>query len=262
MTTTSDIAAPPAVAAGTAATTARPSSATLKVEHLQVDYGAIRALRDVSLTVNPGETVAVIGANGAGKSTLMRTLSGLIRPSAGTATFGTQDLTRAQAHDIARGGLLHIPEGRGTLGRLTVEENLRIAYDRDPAPGSSFESACEPVFKRFPRLKERLAQAAGSMSGGEQQQLAMARPLLARPRLLMLDEPSLGLSPVMVSTVFSVLRELRDSGMTILIVEQNARAALKLSNRAYVLKQGRIAHEGQSKALLADDAVLSLYLGG
>ena len=238
-------------------------SALLSVNNLEVSYGAIRALRGVSLHVNPGETVAVIGANGAGKSTLMRTLSGLLRPVAGSAAFGDMDLGKAAPHAIARGGLLHIPEGRGTLGRLSVAENLRIAFDRDPsaAKSESFEVACERVFLRFPRLKERLKQAAGSMSGGEQQQLAMARPLLAKPRLLMLDEPSLGLSPVMVSTVFSVLRELRDTGMTILIVEQNARAALKLSNRAYVLKQGRMVHEGSSANMLADDAVLSHYLG-
>jgi len=238
-------------------------SALLAVENLEVNYGAIKALRGVSLNVNQGETVAVIGANGAGKSTLMRTLSGLLRPVAGSARFGNMDLSRLAPHSIARGGLLHIPEGRGTLGRLSVEENLRIAFDRDPSAqaGKSFEEACMPVFERFPRLQERLKQAAGNLSGGEQQQLAMARPLLARPRLLMLDEPSLGLSPVMVSTVLAVLRELRDAGMTILIVEQNARAALKLSHRAYVLKQGRMVHEGPSAALLADGSVLSHYLG-
>ena len=238
-------------------------SALLSVQNLEVSYGAIKALRGVTLNVNPGETVAVIGANGAGKSTLMRTLSGLMRPVAGSAAFGDIDLAKAAPHAIARGGLLHIPEGRGTLGRLSVAENLRIAFDRDPLAvnGESFEAACERVFLHFPRLKERLKQTAGSMSGGEQQQLAMARPLLAKPRLLMLDEPSLGLSPVMVSTVFSLLRELRDAGMTILIVEQNARAALKLSRRAYVLKQGRVVHEGSSTGMLADDAVLSHYLG-
>ncbi len=235
----------------------------LQVDGLEVSYGAIRALRGVGLHVKPGETVAVIGANGAGKSTLMRTLSGLLRPTAGTARMGGMDLCKTAPDVIARNGLLHIPEGRGTLGRLSVQENLRIAYDRaPPAPGrESFDTACQRVFQRFPRLKERLAQAAGSMSGGEQQQLAMARPLLARPQVLMLDEPSLGLSPVMVSTVFEVLRELRDDGMTILIVEQNARAALRLSHRAYVLKQGRIVHEGASASLLADNTVLSHYLG-
>ena len=236
----------------------------LGVEDLHVSYGAVRALRGVDLRVQPGETVAVIGANGAGKSTLMRTLSGLLRPDSGRAVFGDTDLARTAPHTIARGGLLHIPEGRGTLGRLSVAENLRIAYDRQPdTPGrESFDAACERVFARFPRLKERLRQAAGSMSGGEQQQLAMARPLLARPRLLMLDEPSLGLSPVMVSTVFSVLRELRDEGLTILVVEQNARAALRLSHRAYVLQQGRTVHDGASPDMLVDDRVLSHYLGG
>ncbi len=238
-------------------------SALLAVKDLEVSYGAIRALRGVTLDVMAGETVAVIGANGAGKSTLMRTLSGLLRPLAGSAMFGRMNLATEASHRIASGGLLHIPEGRGTLGRLSVEENLRIAYDRDASAhgGESFEAACDRVFLRFPRLKERLKQAAGSMSGGEQQQLAMARPLLARPRLLMLDEPSLGLSPLMVFTVFSVLRELRDAGMTILIVEQNARAALRLSHRAYVLKQGRMVHEGASASLLADGSVLSHYLG-
>ncbi|MEO7243264.1 MAG: ABC transporter ATP-binding protein [Variovorax sp.] len=235
----------------------------LQVEKLEVNYGAIKALRGVSLAMTKGETVTVIGANGAGKSTLMRTLSGLLRPVAGSARFADIDLARTPPHVIAKRGLLHIPEGRGTLGRLSVEENLRIAYDRDAAcqSGRSFEEACQGVFARFPRLKERLRQTAGSMSGGEQQQLAMARPLLSRPRLLMLDEPSLGLSPVMVSTVFAVLRELRDAGIPILIVEQNARAALKLCQRAYVLKQGRIVREGRSADLLADDAVLSHYLG-
>ncbi len=233
----------------------------LSVDNLHVNYGAIKALRGVTLNVKEGETVAVIGANGAGKSTLMRTLSGLLRPTTGSATFGDMDLSKLPVHTIARKGLLHIPEGRGTLGRLSVQENLKIAFDRDTSTTESFEEACERVFLRFPRLKERLKQAAGSMSGGEQQQLAMARPILARPKLLMLDEPSLGLSPVMVSTVFSVLRELRDTGLTILIVEQNARAALKLSHRAYVLKQGVMVHDGKSTDLLADDAVLSHYLG-
>jgi branched-chain amino acid transport system ATP-binding protein len=238
-------------------------SALLSVNKLEVNYGAIRALRGVTLNVQSGEPVAIIGANGAGKSTLMRTLSGLLRPASGSAEFGAMNLAKTAPHVIAQGGLLHIPEGRGTLGRLSVAENLRLAYDRDPvaAGGESFETACERVFLRFPRLKERLKQAAGSMSGGEQQQLAMARPILAKPKLLMLDEPSLGLSPVMVSTVFSVLRELRDAGMTILIVEQNARAALKLSQRAYVLKQGLMVHEGKSSDLLADNSVLSHYLG-
>ena len=239
------------------------ADALLQVDELAVSYGAIKALRGVSLAMTAGETVAVIGANGAGKSTLMRTLSGLLRPASGSARFADIDLARAAPHVVASSGLLHIPEGRGTLGRLSVEENLRIAYDRDVAgqAGRSFAEACEAVFARFPRLKERLRQAAGSMSGGEQQQLAMARPLLSRPRLLMLDEPSLGLSPVMVSTVFSVLRELRDAGIPILIVEQNARAALKLAARAYVLKQGLIVREGRATDLLADDTVLSHYLG-
>jgi branched-chain amino acid transport system ATP-binding protein len=238
-------------------------SALLSVKNLEVSYGAIRALRGVTLDVQQGETVAVIGANGAGKSTLMRTLSGLLRPTSGNAEFDSINLANTAPHVIAQRGLLHIPEGRGTLGRLSVGENLRIAFDRNRAAAGreSFEAACERVFLRFPRLKERLKQAAGSMSGGEQQQLAMARPLLAKPKLLMLDEPSLGLSPVMVSTVFSVLRELRDAGMTILIVEQNARAALKLSHRAYVLKQGLMVHEGRSSDLLSDSTVLSHYLG-
>jgi len=238
-------------------------TAALEAQGLEVNYGAIRALRGVGLRVPQGQTVAVIGANGAGKSTLMRTLSGLLRPVAGTARMGALDLCKADPHAIAQAGLLHIPEGRGTLGRLTVEDNLRLAFDRDPTARSreGFEAACERVFARFPRLKERLHQAAGSMSGGEQQQLALARPLLARPQVLILDEPSLGLSPVMVSTVFSLLRELRDSGMTILIVEQNARAALRLAHHAYVLKQGRIVHEGAAASLLEDDSVLSHYLG-
>jgi len=232
----------------------------LEVEDLHVGYGPIKAVRGCSLMLEPGETVAVVGANGAGKTTLLRALSSLLPHAQGKARFLDRPIGGGRAHDLARLGLLHIPEGRGTFGRLTVRENLRIAYDIRPT-ALSFEAGLKRVFARFPRLSERQAQLAGSLSGGEQQMLALARALINPPRLLMVDEPSLGLSPAMVIEAFNVLREFRDSGIAILLVEQNVMSALNLARRAYVLRQGQIVMQGESRKLLAEGDMLKHYLG-
>jgi branched-chain amino acid transport system ATP-binding protein len=236
------------------------SQPILEVEDLHAGYGPIKAVRGCSLVLSPGETVAVIGANGAGKTTLLRALSNLLPHEQGRVKFLGEPADGAPPHHLARRGMLHIPEGRGTLGRLAVHENLRIAYDARPA-SQPFEDALKRVFARFPRLGERQGQTAGSLSGGEQQMLALARALINPPRLLLVDEPSLGLSPAMVVEAFRALREFRDSGMTILLVEQNVLSALKLANRAYVLRQGQIVMQGDSGKLLAEGDMLKHYLG-
>jgi branched-chain amino acid transport system ATP-binding protein len=232
-------------------------SAALEVAGLRVSYGAIEALRDVSLTVEPGETVAILGANGAGKSTLLRTISGLLRPTAGRVTLEGEPLTGVRPARVARGGVAHVPEGREVFARLTVLENLRLGTPR--AARREFEARLDVAFALFPRLADRREQAAGTMSGGEQQMLAIARALMAKPRLLMLDEPSMGLSPLIVTTIFAALREIQGE-MSILLVEQNARAALRLARRAYVLESGRVVAQGAADELGAQ-AVEAAYLG-
>lgn len=247
-------------AAATAKAVAEPENAMLDVRDLSVSYGAVNAVRGASLRVARGEVVALIGANGAGKSTILNTLSGLIRPSSGTASFDGLDLTAASPSAIVRRGLIQVPEGREILARQTVLENLELATwaRRDGAVAKEIEAA----MKRFPILGERRALRAGSLSGGEQQMLAIARGLLAKPRLLLLDEPSLGLAPQMVDEVFSAIEEIHKDGTTILLVEQNALRALAIADRAYVIETGQILLTGSGDELLHNPAVRRAYLGG
>jgi branched-chain amino acid transport system ATP-binding protein len=234
--------------------------ALLEVQGLEAIYGRIRALEDVSLAVEEGEIVTLIGANGAGKTTTLRAISGLLKPSRGTVRFAGQDVTRLTPDRIVRLGLGHSPEGRRVFARMTVRENLELgAYTRRSR--TEFAEDLEEVLTTFPRLRERLLQRAGTLSGGEQQMLAMGRALMSRPRLLMLDEPSLGLSPLLVETIFGVIRQINARGTTILLIEQNARQALSIANRGYVLEVGRIAFADNAEALLASEAVRAAYLG-
>jgi len=232
----------------------------LEAHDLTVAYGPIRAIQGVSLELREGEAIALVGANGAGKTTLLRALSGLIAPRGGDVRFDGRSILGSGAHKLAYSGMLHIPEGRGTLGSMSVEENLRVAYDARPSQ-KSFAEALAIAFERFPRLCERRAQFANQMSGGEQQMLALARAIINPPRLLLVDEPSMGLSPLFVTEAFCVLREFRDSGMSMLVVEQNVRRALKLADRGYVLRQGQIVMSGPASALLNDSELVSGYLG-
>jgi len=231
----------------------------LQIEDLHVSYGHIQALKGISLHVQEKEVVAILGANGAGKTTLMRTLSGLITPQSGKITFAGHDITRMGADRIVRLGIGQSPEGRRVFGTLSVAENLRMGGFTRPA--AEIDASCEHVYSIFPRLLERRDQLAGTLSGGEQQMLAIGRALVTKPRLLLLDEPSLGLAPIIVRNIFQVLREVRDSGVTILIVEQNARMALKLADRGYVLEVGKLSHEGSARELLASPEIQAAYLG-
>ncbi|HEX2838990.1 MAG TPA: ABC transporter ATP-binding protein [Phycisphaerales bacterium] len=232
----------------------------LEVSNISVKYGAIEALHGVSLKVARGEIVTLIGCNGAGKSTTLRTISGIVRASSGTVTYEGQNITRTAPHQIVRMGLAQSPEGRGVFPAMTVAENLELgAYTRHDHAEIARDR--EKALGLFPRLKERLTQTAGTLSGGEQQMLAMARALMARPKLLLLDEPSLGLAPQIVQTIFSIIREINAAGTTILLVEQNAHMALKVAHRAYVLEVGKIAMEGDAKELAASDQVKKAYLG-
>jgi branched-chain amino acid transport system ATP-binding protein len=234
--------------------------ALLSIENLSVHYGAIQALHGVSIAVEPGEIVTLIGANGAGKSTTLRAVSGLIKASGGTITFDGKNLAGVAAHKILRLGMAQVPEGRGIFPNLTVDENLDLgAFAR--AKGKELASDRERVFSLFPRLKERLVQRAGTLSGGEQQMLAIGRALLGRPRLLLLDEPSLGLAPQLVQTIFKIIREINASGTTIFLVEQNAHMALRVAHRAYVLEVGSVVMQGDAKTLAASDEVKKAYLG-
>jgi branched-chain amino acid transport system ATP-binding protein len=235
--------------------------ALLEVDGLVARYGRITALDGISLTVDEGEIVALIGANGAGKTTTLRAISGLVRPAAGAIRFGGRDTSKFAPNDIVRAGISHAPEGRRVFPRMTVRENLELgAYTRNVKP--EIEEDLERVLDIFPRLKERYAQKAGTMSGGEQQMLAIARALMARPRVLLLDEPSLGLSPKLVQTIFEVIRDINRGGTTILLIEQNARQALAVASRGYVLEVGRIAYAGAAAELAASEAVRAAYLGG
>ncbi|MFE0674298.1 ABC transporter ATP-binding protein [Streptomyces sp. NPDC058867] len=235
-------------------------SALLEVRDLRVAYGKVEAVKGISLTVEEGEVVTLIGTNGAGKTTTLHTLSGLLEPSAGHVTFAGRDLVGVPAHHVVALGLAHSPEGRHIFPRLTVEENLLLgAFLRRDAAGIADD--VERGYTLFPRLRERRGQAAGTLSGGEQQMLAMARALMCRPRLLMLDEPSMGLSPIMMKKIMATVAELKSSGTTILLVEQNARAALALADRAYVMETGRIVLTGGGRELLHDESVRKAYLG-
>ncbi|MEW6560678.1 MAG: ABC transporter ATP-binding protein [Pseudomonadota bacterium] len=231
----------------------------LEIEKLDVRYGHIQALRGVSLSVSEGEIVTLLGANGAGKTTLMRTISGLLRPHAGDVKLRGKSIVRVGADNIVRQGISQVPEGRRVFPTLSVAENLLLGgYTR---PTAEAKGSMQRVLQMFPRLAERRAQYAGTLSGGEQQMLAIGRALMARPTLLLLDEPSLGLAPIIVRDIFRTLRQIREQGMTVLLVEQNARMALKLADRGYVLETGRIALQGSAQELLASPEVQATYLG-
>jgi branched-chain amino acid transport system ATP-binding protein len=232
----------------------------LTLENISVGYGAIRALKGVSMRVEQGEVVTLIGANGAGKTTTLRTITGLLSPTEGRILFEGQEISGRPTHQLVARGISMSPEGRGVFANLTVRENLLMgAYLKKNK--AEINQDLERGFRMFPRLKERESQKAGTLSGGEQQMLAMARALMSRPRLLLLDEPSLGLAPLVVHTIFEAIDEIRGEGTTILLVEQNAHAALKHSDRAYVLETGRIVMEGASKELAADPRIKEAYLG-
>jgi branched-chain amino acid transport system ATP-binding protein len=232
----------------------------LAVDGLQVSYGPIMAIRGCAIEVREGETVAVVGANGAGKTTLLRAICNMIPWSGGSILYRGGSIAGVPTHRLAKDGILHLPEGRGVIGTLTVWENLRLAYQSRPTE-RSFAVALEEVFEHFPRLNERRHTRAGNMSGGEQQMLALARAVISPPRILLLDEPSLGLSPIMVREAYRILQGFRARGMTILLVEQNVRAALRFAHRAYVLRQGAIVQQGTGEALLADVELFNQYLG-
>jgi branched-chain amino acid transport system ATP-binding protein len=233
----------------------------LETKNLNVFYGAINALNDVSITVQPGEIVAIIGSNGAGKSTLLRTISGLLRPRSGSVTYNGEELTTLQPHEIVKRGLSHAPEGRRIFTNMTVEENLQLgAYLRKDKAGVVADM--EMVLGRFPRLKERFKQNSGTMSGGEQQMLAIGRALMSRPEILLLDEPSLGLAPFLITEIFNIVKDLNADGKTVLIVEQNANRALEIAHRAYVLETGELVLQGTGQDLLHDPKVKEAYLGG
>ena len=234
--------------------------AMLAVNDIHVYYGSIHAVKGVSLEVNEGEIVTLIGANGAGKSTVLNTISGLLHPRGGSVTFMGQDLKGVPPHKLVARGMAQVPEGRRIFLQMTVEENLEMgAYTQSKA---SIDGSIEDVYRRFPRLQERRKQIAGTLSGGEQQMLALGRALMSHPRLLMLDEPSMGLAPILVEQIFDIIRELHAAGTTILLVEQNAQAALSVADRAYVLETGRISLSGTGAELMASDKVREAYLGG
>ena len=232
----------------------------LTVERLECRYGKVAAVRDLSLEVRKGELVSLIGANGAGKTTTLKAISGLLAPSAGRIVFGGEDITRASARRVLELGIAHCPEGRRMFPYMTVRENLEMGcYLRRDKAG--IEADMQRLFERFPILHERRAQAAGTLSGGEQQMLAISRALMSRPRLIMFDEPSLGLAPNLVERTFEIIRQIRAEGVTVMMVEQNAAAALELSDRSYVLEQGRVSLTGTGAALLDDPHVRLAYLG-
>lgn len=230
----------------------------LEVKGLHVSYGAIHAIKGIDLHVNKGEVVTILGANGAGKTTTLRTISGLLKPTEGSIIFDGKDITPVQAHDIVSLGMSHSPEGRRVFGTLSVEENLMMgAYSLKKHDAKTLEW----IYQILPRLKERTKQLAGTLSGGEQQMLAIGRAIMSKPKLLILDEPSLGLAPVLVKVIFKAIKEIAQSGVTVLLVEQNAKAALKLADRGYVLELGRITHTGSSEELLNSEVIQEAYLG-
>ncbi len=236
------------------------SDAVLSVRGIETYYGRIQALHGVTIEVGEGEIVALIGGNGAGKTTTLRTISGLIRPARGSITFRGRDLTAVSPDAIVRLGVIHSPEGRRIFARMTVAENLQLgAYAR--ADAAEIRRDLDDVLTLFPRLRERLTQRGGTLSGGEQQMLAIARALMSRPKVLLLDEPSMGLSPIFVDTIFSVIQNINKRGVPILLIEQNARKALQVATRGYVLETGNIVKEGSASALLSDDDVRKAYLG-
>ena len=234
--------------------------AMLEVKDLQVSYGMIQAIKGISFEVNQGEVIALIGANGAGKTTILHTVTGLIAPKTGSIMFEGQDITKVPAHKIVSMGMAHVPEGRRVFAQLSVYDNLKMgAYTRKDK--NEIEESLEMVYKRFPRLEERKNQMAGTLSGGEQQMLAMGRALMSKPKIILMDEPSMGLSPIFVNEIFNIIQEVSASGTTVLLVEQNAKKALSIADRAYVLETGNIALEGDAKILMNDDSIKKAYLG-
>ncbi len=232
----------------------------LTLTDVEINYGGIRAVKSISLDVNEGELVTLIGANGAGKTTTLKAITGLLKPAGGTITYGGQNVIGTPPHKLAAAGLVLVPEGRGVFPGLTIEENLQMgAYTRNDR--AQIKVDIEEKFTLFPRLKERARQTAGTLSGGEQQMLAISRALMARPKLLLLDEPSMGLAPIMVQKIFAVIRDVSKTGVTILLIEQNAALALQVSTRGYVMDGGTITLSGESKALLANPKVREAYLG-
>ncbi len=233
----------------------------LKINDINVFYGAIHAIKGASLTVNEGEIVTLIGANGAGKSTILRTVSGLLKPKSGTIEFEGKEIAGLPAHEIVKTGISQVPEGRRIFAEMSVQENLELgAFTRTDKDG--VREDMEMVFNRFPRLKERIGQLAGTLSGGEQQMLAMGRALMSRPRLLLLDEPSMGLAPLLIREIFTIIQDINKTGTTVLLVEQNANMALSIAHRAYVLETGRITLSGDARELAASEDVKKAYLGG
>ena len=232
----------------------------LEVNDLQVYYGMIHAIKGVSFHVNEGEIIALIGANGAGKTTILHTITGLIAPKGGQVVFEGKDITKTPAHKIVELGMAHVPEGRRVFAQLSVYQNLKMgAYTRSDK--NEIEESLEMVYKRFPRLEERKNQMAGTLSGGEQQMLAMGRALMSKPRIILMDEPSMGLSPILVNEIFDIIQSVSASGTTVLLVEQNAKKALAIADRAYVLETGKISLDGNAKDLLNDDSIKKAYPG-
>lgn len=234
--------------------------AMLEIKDLEVYYGMIQAIKGISFNVNEGEVIALIGANGAGKTTTLHTISGLLTPKNGTVTFEGKDITKTPAHKIVAAGMAHVPEGRRVFASLSVLQNLKLgAYTRSSK--EEIEESLQMIYKRFPRLEERKNQLAGTLSGGEQQMLAMGRALMSKPRIILMDEPSMGLSPIFVNEIFDIIKSVSASGTTVLLVEQNAKKALSIADRGYVLETGRIVLEGKAENLLNDESVKKAYLG-
>ncbi len=232
----------------------------LTINDLHVYYGVIQAIKGISFEVNEGEVIALIGANGAGKTTILHTITGLIAARSGSIIFQGQKLTKTPAHRIVKMGIAHVPEGRRIFSHLTVYENLQLgAYTRGDK--AEIEASLETVYRRFPRLKERKNQVAGTLSGGEQQMLAIGRALMSRPKLILMDEPSMGLSPILVSEIFDIIKSISEGGTTVLLVEQNAKKALTIADRAYVLETGKIVLSGNAQDLINDESVKKAYLG-
>lgn len=234
--------------------------AMLEVKDLKVNYGMIQAIKGISFEVNQGEVIALIGANGAGKTTILHTVTGLLAPKSGSIFFEGKEITKVPAHRIVSMGMAHVPEGRRVFAQLSVYDNLKMgAYTRKDK--REIEESLENVYRRFPRLEERKNQMAGTLSGGEQQMLAMGRALMSRPKIILMDEPSMGLSPIFVNEIFDIIQEVSAGGTTVLLVEQNAKKALSIADRAYVLETGNITLEGDAKVLMNDDSVKKAYLG-
>ena len=234
--------------------------ALLEIKDLEVNYGVIKAIKGVSFDVNEGEIIALIGANGAGKTTILHTITGLIQAKKGSIVFDGKELTKTPPHKIVSIGMAHVPEGRRIFQQLSVLENLKLgAYTRKDK--SEIASTLKMVYERFPRLEERKNQVAGTLSGGEQQMLAMGRALMSKPRIILMDEPSMGLSPLLVSEIFDIIKVINESGTTVLLVEQNAKKALSIADRAYVLETGNITLSGDAKDLINDESVKKAYLG-